>query len=126
MELLPVLRDASIQGGEDMRRDYGELVSDLRIYANDGTDELRSRAADAIEQLVGISDKLTRWIPTTERLPEDGGYYIVYFTDSRRKMVGFAQWQKRSKCWALTGPRAYWKVTHWMPLPAPPEDADAV
>lgn len=64
-----------------------ELIKELRIYANDETDEIRFKAADAIEQLNEERDAYRkamtdehnkaallmwkyRWIPATERLPE--------------------------------------------------------
>lgn len=63
-----------------------------------------------------------RWIPVTERLPEDSGYYIVCAKDGARTHVSFVQYQSRYRSWLLNGARAYWRITHWMPLPEPPRD----
>lgn len=62
-----------------------------------------------------------RWIPVTERLPEENGTYIVSAFDGHDGRTSFAKWQNRFKTWYLTGARSYWKVTHWMPLPDPPK-----
>ena len=68
-----------------------------------------------------------KWIPVTERLPETGGSYLVYtergsvyashFYTEKKFASGYvreASWSQRGKV----------KVTHWMPLPEPP-DANA-
>ena len=71
---------------------YDELVKALRIYANDETDELRFEAADAIEKLSKRVDESipkgdaeiiiaevakSRWIPVTERLPENDVHVLL-------------------------------------------------
>ena len=63
----------------------------------------------------------SKWISVTERLPEENGTYIVSAFDGHDGRTSFAKWQNRFKTWNLTGARSYWKVTHWMPLPEPPE-----
>lgn len=62
-----------------------------------------------------------RWIPVTERLPEESGMYIVTANDGHAQRVSFVLWQKKNRTWNLVGARSYWMVTHWMPLPEPPE-----
>ena len=37
-----------------------EMIKELRIYANDETDEIRFKAADAIEQLSEYADTIGR------------------------------------------------------------------
>ena len=61
------------------------------------------------------------WISVEERLPEESGYTIVFCADGELRHVTFAKYQKTQKRWDLTGARSYWRVTHWMPLPEPPE-----
>ena len=126
MELLPVLRSAFIQGGEDMRRDYGELVSVLRIYANDGTDEIRSRAADAIEELMETVERIqylhinghSRWIPVSERLPEKDKDALFYTEWTGQSGTIYQEMQLTTLA-ELTY-HGYRPIA-WMPLPKPPE-----
>ena len=65
-----------------------------------------------------------QWISVEDRLPERIGYTIVLLDDRqlRHRRVSFAKYQNVSKRWELTGRRSYWRVTHWMPLPEPPEE----
>jgi hypothetical protein len=70
-----------------------------------------------------------QWIPVTERLPEeDGDLYIVTAYNEEiwwnRVVVLCAEyyrgswtWNENGREWDLTD-----SVTHWMPMPKPPED----
>jgi hypothetical protein len=68
-----------------------------------------------------------RWIPVTERLPEDGVPVAIVAdrgrTPDNRGVV--AAGELYHGCWYHTLPglvvRQIADVTHWMPLPAPPE-----
>ena len=60
-----------------------------------------------------------QWIPCSERLPEESGTYICTCNDGANIRVSFFKYQKRMKCWDMTGARAYWQVLAWMPLPEP-------
>ena len=63
--------------------------------------------------------KSTNWIPVSDRLPEASGTYQVTCMDGRIYRSTYAKFQCKLKHWELTGARAYWKVTAWMPLPEP-------
>ena len=66
-------------------------------------------AADATDENVG------EWIPVTERCPEKSGDYLV-FDDCRNLYVN--EWHYLLKKWQYDDSR----ITHWMPLPEPPEE----
>ena len=116
--------------------------------AEDGscTDTLMKQAADAIEELIAERDayckamteehnkaaRLTweyRWIPVTERLPEDRVPVLTTY-------IGFCTGEKSSDLLAVRfeGMWCYWdgdpcsydeckvEITHWMPLPQPPKE----
>ena len=51
--------------------------------------------------------------------PRESGYYIVTAFDGHIARTTWMMYQVRAKQWVKTGARAYWKVTHWMPFPAP-------
>ena len=58
-----------------------------------------------------------RWIPVTERLPEQGQEVIVYDGGVLKpKVFCYLFWDKHFDSWA--------RVTHWMPLPEAPKEVE--
>lgn len=77
------------------------------------------------------------WISTTERQPDRKGVYLVHLSDGRLKIMGYSEnlmdLEPRNFCepapgWymqdATFGIFSVANVTHWMPLPEPPEDGE--
>ena len=68
-----------------------------------------------------------KWIPTSERLPEKTGSYIVQsetgavFTNRFYAGEILANGCCGPVKWAAKGKK---KITHWMPLPKPPKEAE--
>ena len=63
-----------------------------------------------------------KWIPVSERMPEEGGRYWCYVEEQNSLGKSHYQWNCswNGDVWsdkALTG-----RVTHWMPLPAAPQE----
>lgn len=120
---------------------YEELIDRLRTYTNDGTDELRNEAADAIEELSREYESLAktvnetaewlhnrntaRWIPVTERLPKYGETVLVYGSQggiyTARYERARTEWG-RDSWWKLNSKSHICNPTHWMPLPEPPKE----
>lgn len=86
-----------------------ELVKALREYGDTWRDQLLYEAAEAIEQLEAA---LPKWIPVTERLPEKNTWVLAYgkYNDH---VVDYVD---------INGLWSYGNITHWMPLPEPPEE----
>ena len=68
-----------------------------------------------------------KWISVDDELPEEEGWYLVYTTPNREhKSINKAMF---CKGYAWGNFESYWRgagghwanVTHWMPLPEPPE-----
>ena len=88
---------------------------------------LEENAADTIEKLQAENERLKRaiqewvdgkWIPVTERLPENDTY-ILSTTDG---VVVPAYWHNdRFYAFTANGVCTVGGVTHWMPLPKPPK-----
>lgn len=130
-----------------------ELVRKLRYESTWRDDypedkDMLLQAADAIEQLdkdlerskeyeafwekeanealrrfqVAIANKL-RWIPVTERLPEDEPLGVRVLCCLTKKRRGWSWVDDRlfmdGKFWHPKGQKG--KVTHWQPLPEPPK-----
>lgn len=80
--------------------------------------EQRHAAADALFQYIAELEAAQRWIPVTEKLPEDGE--IVWLWDGNN--LGMGYYLIFSGCFMdRDTPLRSIKPTHWMPLPQPPE-----
>lgn len=68
----------------------------------------------AVRKAFDALDAKPQWIPVTERLPEDGGYYIVTenISEDGDKRVGFTWYSFHGWEWGT-------KPIAWMPLPEP-------
>ena len=79
---------------------------------------LMREAAELLSEQPTIQPE-QQWIPVSERMPEESGWYICTCRDGVSERVTFLKWQKRLKQWEKTGTRSYWKVIAWLPLPEP-------
>ena len=66
------------------------------------------RRVEAFEKAVNALQKYKTWIPTSERLPEENGGYLVTVMG---KYITTALWVGNAENWS--------KITAWMPLPEP-------
>lgn len=123
---------------------YDELIKNLRV-AGDFVSlsgyqrDLMREAADAIEVLVATvgtaynelannEANKPRWIPMTERPPEEElRFYSCYtnkgvvveclWTNNKYGLGPCGEWG-----WRLMDVPQYQHITHWMPLPEPPKE----
>lgn len=121
---------------------YDELIGKLRNCDDYRCDDcelrreelcnpiLMEKAADAIEELLGVIQrqkeminataylplypKPMKWIPVTERLPENDHTVLVW---SHRNSKEYFNIYDHGK-WVIMETE---DITHWMPLPEPPE-----
>ena len=116
---------------------YDELVKRLREHNGWALNETLDQAADAIEELSRENESLAksvneaseilrkRWIPVTERLPEEKTYVLILFDTIAGKMQGVCFLYKDDdghNCWTWLdrlGKNLFdIQPTHWMPLPS--------
>lgn len=96
------------------------LVDDLAEAA----DRIEAQAKE-IEKLRG---QLPRWIPVEERLPKDRSDVLVVAYWHERWGVYMGWCAPERAAWSVhigIGDRSDIAVTHWMPLPEPPEVENA-
>ena len=83
-----------------------EILNPEHRECYDGMDEVNEACRMGMEAL-----EQTRWIPCSERMPEVGEEVVAY-SSSRGVVVDYYD----------RGIFGYGDVTHWMPLPKPPEE----
>ena len=91
--------------------------------AADEIEKLADRCARYAEEIAVLQEK-TRWIPVTERLPEDRSNVLVaaYWYERWGVYMGWCVPERAE--WSVhigIGDRNDVAVTHWLPLPEPPE-----
>lgn len=87
-------------------------------YLNDTAQDVLCMVAKWIDEAPGIN--VPKWIPVTERLPEHDGRYICNIKSFAFPGT-FYQSELRYEHGGWSGGN---DVTHWMPLPEPPKEAD--
>ena len=107
-----------------------KIASLSRLARSDAQKSLMGRVLYIIDQMPTIT--MPQWISVEERLPERNGEYIVTACDEGEPYdeitwndtvvvcaeyyKGCWTWEENSTEYSLDG-----IVTHWMPLPEPPE-----
>ena len=88
-------------------------------------DRVHVGAPGGARKLMQDAPSVNRWIPVSERLPEQSGYYLV--CDSTAEFDNIRGRQDVSK-FVIGRHGGHWYgairgeyITHWMPLPEPPE-----
>lgn len=83
----------------------------------DGMDEVNEACRMGMEAL-----ERTRWIPCSERLPEDLQDVLIW---DNRDETSFTGHYAECDGWTVDGydvDRFPFDITHWMPMPEPPEE----
>lgn len=131
-EILNSLRCcASVDGANCDNCNDEELGSDKLLACSD---VLKCLAADLIEKLldrcaryaeeIAVLQERTRWVPVSERLPKDrGNVLVVAFWHERWGVyMGWCAPERADWCVHVgLGDRDDVLVSHWRPLPEPPE-----
>ncbi len=124
---------------EQCIREYEECDGNVPVYlhCHECDTEIYINAAFTPEQAIGAWNKRApSWIPCSERLPEDYGEYLVLidgtivqtlFEPDCGECGEFGFWHDYYDPDTLGFVDVEWTkyedISHWMPLPEPPEDA---
>lgn len=92
-------------------------------------EQLREAAALVTKESAELLER--RWIPVEERLPENGVRVLAFNMRAKNKYIGIWTREKDpgdgNDCWFDSA--GWWyafdEITHWMPLPEPPEVKNA-
>lgn len=107
-----------------------EMIRTLREYADwaDGEEwEVPIMLADHLRQAADRLEQMPQWISVTERLPEvwrndETAELVNYIIYSPYFGVDIGSYHAEAKTWLCMALPC--TVTHWMPLPEPPEVDD--
>lgn len=84
------------------------------VWSKEGLKEAGRKIAEEAARNKPRPTNADRWIPVSERLPGNGTLVLTYSTDE-----GMATYYYSGAMY-----QPWWDtcVTHWMPLPEPPEE----
>ena len=102
-----------------------EKLIDVCEQAND---ELRLRSGcstwgDFADHLIANGVTIQRWIPVTERLPEEGEEVLVfgYWHEKFQPLMCYLSPHRKGEWFTTVAGQQVYSVTNWMPLPEPPK-----
>ena len=99
----------------------GQRCGDIECYDGEECEyagEINGCMAFIADHLIANGVVVQRWIPVTERLPEDGQTVIACVTHrfGDKSIIPMVFWHESYFHWQ--------DVTHWMPLPEPPKEGE--
>lgn len=105
-----------------------ELIRELSQLARESVE--RDKALAKLEAEVMALRDVVCWIPVTERLPEIDKLVLVCFSNNKVFIGHRLSWANHGVyAWDVFTSHGTWTenqndITHWMPLPAPPEEGE--
>lgn len=120
------MREKLIELLDDIQR-CGEDFDDYEIYGMRLPNSVSND--DVADHLIASGVTIQKWIPVTERLPDDEELVLILCKNGAR-FVGYCgkQYCDYERRWriktALNSTKLLnlGRVTHWMPLPEPPKE----
>lgn len=89
---------------------------DTGLSPDDVTDLMGSHAV-----AIGKLAKVPKWIPVTERLPDNEGEYLTYTDKGQMHFDCFCIYPEHGTQFWVGGNGT---PTHWMPMPKPPKEVE--
>ena len=91
-----------------------ELLMD-KPFGNSTEERETAHAHDVADYLIDNGVTVQKWIPVTERLPDCADTVLAVDGDGIRATAYYVGY------WHSGGELDEYAITHWMPLPEPPE-----
>lgn len=120
-----ITRAESVQAVFDLKAGYTLGLADIEILkrvARMALAELQAEPVTTANKLGNSPAIPDTWIPVSERLPEEGGRYWCYVEEQNSLGKSHYQWNCSWNGEIWGGAMMYGRVTHWMPMPAAPQE----
>jgi hypothetical protein len=98
--------------------EFGRLQFDYAAYCKPYGESLRNEARNNLEEYIAEIEAERHWIPVSERLPKKTDTVLV-LAGGVRVIATYHNKNKWELLWRISS--EIYGVTHWMPLPQPPE-----
>lgn len=117
------MRDEDAKLAFDASDAIQELMNDLE-QSRHYEEFWQHEAEEALGKYQVAIAKKPQWIPVTERLPEHLTSVIIHRKDGGIFIWEYFDTSPTDECWIDDSMNVYsfYDVTHWMPLPEPPEE----
>ena len=99
--------------------EFGRLQFDYAAYCKPNGESLRNEARNNLETYIAELEAERRWIPVSERLPDNWESVLTIDISKSTRGPVTAFYNPETSLWATHFSCDLW-VTHWMPLPEPP------
>ena len=111
-------------GWKNKRKAYENEIASLKreLEYREKTQRFFAKENGDLVPLDVPDTNVGKWIPVSERLPEDLGEYIVMIEGAiLPSTLWFNPWEE---IWYEYYDQELYKVSHWMPLPEPPKEEE--
>ena len=104
---------------------YAEDIMGRPVYTHEFgvdlfTNELKKKAEPDFIALCKDNNSETKWVPVTERLPEEDGTYLVTVRDEDLGFTtDYAYYSTDDNQWSLDDEWLDGDIVAWMPMPEP-------
>lgn len=101
-------------------------ISEFSGMSDFNEEEMEQERKEAIDFIKSQQEKIEqlqqKWIPVSERIPEDGSDILVYCDDGEESRIVACNYD--NGVWfdcVFNTVMVFKNITHWMPLPKPPK-----
>ena len=111
---------------------YHRYLDDSNLHCMFDRSDIEEKRVDTIKEMIEIVHEVAEeykggWIPCSERLPEEYGEYLVWWTDITRGQYYEIVEYEPDNGWIGEIPQAFegkYSVIAWQPLPEPFKERD--